>query len=149
MENAILIMIILSFILLAGVSFLIFQTWLSMKEIKITIPKMFEDLKSYDAILKETILNSKNAHNENLSNIANSLDNKINEQYENTKKLINLLEDKIFNEQNKVKEDILANLITLINSNNDRVIEIIKNIQQNLKDNVEKLYKAITEPLDL
>lgn len=68
MENATLIMLIVSLILLSGISFLIFQTWLSIKEIKITFPKMFEELKSYDATIKETILSSKTTHNENILN---------------------------------------------------------------------------------
>lgn len=169
MENATLIMLIVSLIILAGVSFLIFQTWLSIKEIKITVPKMFEDLKSYDATLKETILNSKIAHNENISSVANSLTSKINEQFENTKNAISSLENKIVNEQNKLKEDVeaslekvqdniqkiketfskeLAPLIIQINSNNEKVIEKIKSIEQSLNNEVEKLHKAITEPLD-
>lgn len=170
MENATLIMLIVSLIILAGISFLIFQTWLSIKEIKIIVPKMFEDLKSYDATLKETILNSKIAHNENISSVANSLTSKINEQYENTKNVISSLENKIVNEQNKLKEDVeasldkvqgniqkiketfskeLAPLIIQINTNNEKVIEKIKSIEQSLNNEVDKLHKAITEPLDL
>lgn len=170
MENATLIILIVSLILLAGISFIIFQTWLSIKEIKITVPKMFEDLKSYDATLKETILNSKIAHNENISSVANSLTSKINEQFENTKNAISSLDNKIVNEQNKLKEDIvvslekvqdnvqkiketfskeLAPLIIQINSNNEKTIEKIKSIEQNLNNEVEKLHKAITEPLEL
>jgi len=170
MENATLIMLIVSLIILAGISFLIFQTWLSIKEIKITVPKMFEDLKSYDATLKETILNSKIAHNENISSVANSLTSKINEQFENTKNVISSLENKIDNEQNKLKENVeaslekvqvniqkiketfskeLAPLIIQINTNNEKVIEKIKSIEQSLNNEVDKLHKAITEPLDL
>lgn len=170
MENATLIMLIVSLILLAGISFIIFQTWLSIKEIKITVPKMLEDLKSYDETLKETILNSKIAHNENISSVANSLTSKINENFENTKNAISSLENKIVNEQDKLKKDIevslekvqdniqkiketfskeLAPLIIQINSNNDKVIEKIRSIEQNLNNEVDKLHKAITEPLDL
>jgi len=170
MENATLIMLIVSLIILAGISFLIFQTWLSIKEIKITVPKMFEDLKSYDATLKETILNSKIAHNENISSVANSLTSKINEQFDNTKNVINSLENKLTSEQNKFQEDIneslekvqdsiqeiketfskeLAPLIIQINSNNEKVVEKIRSIEQNFKNEVDKLHKAIIEPLDL
>ena len=170
MENATLIMLIVSLILLSGISFLIFQTWLSIKEIKITVPKMFEDLKSYDVTLKETILNTKIAHNENISSVANSLTSKINEQFENTKNAISSFENKIISEQNKLKEDVegtleevqgniqkiketfskeLAPLIIQINSNNEKVIEKIRSMEQNFKNEVDKLHKAITEPLDL
>lgn len=152
MENAILIMLIVSLIILAGISFLIFQTWLSIKEIKITFPKMFEELKSYDATIKETILNSKAAHNESISNIANSLSSKMNEHFENVKKLIDSLENKIINEQNDLKEEIedsLENVKENSQKIKDDVSEKIKKLEQNLNNEVEKLHKAITEPLDL
>lgn len=170
MEIASMIMLIVSLILLAGISFLIFQNWLSIKELKITFPKMFEELKSYNATLKETILNSKIAHNENISSVANSITSKINEQFENTKTAINSLENKLSIEQNKFKDDMkeslekvqdniqkiketfskeLAPLIIQINSNNEKLVEKIRIIEQNLNNEVDKLHKAITEPLDL
>ena len=53
MENTSLILQIVSLILIVGIFFLMFQTWLSMKETKFTLPRMFEDLKTYDTTLKK------------------------------------------------------------------------------------------------
>ncbi len=152
MENASLIMLIVSLILLAGITFLIFQTWLSIKEIKITFPKMFDELKGYDSLIKETILNSKVAHNENITNTANSLHSKINEHFENVKNLLESQGNKIINEQNKLKdeiEDSLEKLEENAQKIKEDVADRIRKLEQNLNNEVDKLHKSITEPLDL
>ncbi|MDR3627777.1 MAG: hypothetical protein P4L45_13125, partial [Ignavibacteriaceae bacterium] len=140
MENASLIMLIVSLILLAAITFLIFQTWLSIKEIKITFPKMFEELKGYDALIKETIINSKNAHNENITNTANSLNSKINEHSENIKNLLESLENKIINEQNKLKDEI-EDSVEKLEENTQKikedVAEKIMKLEQNLNNEVD------------
>lgn len=187
MENTTLIMLIVSLIILMGVSFLIFQTWLSIKEIKLTFPKLFEDLRSSDTLIKETILDTKATHTESIKEAVITLNSKMNECFENVKRIIDSVENKIINEQSDLRKEVrnsfsdviktmqnlednllesiyklkdnfqeikdtfpkeLAPLIIQINSNNEKVIEEIKSIEKNLNNEVEKLHKAITEPLD-
>jgi|SRR3990170_6755879 len=156
MEIASLIILIVSLILLAGITFLIFQIWLSTKEIKLTFPKMFEEVKNHYSAVKETILDLKATHNDNLSNLGNSLTTKINEHFDNLKKTINSLENKSAEDQirlNKHIEDSLEkvkdSILKISNTNKADVIEKIGKIEQNLNNEVQKLHKAITEPLDL
>ncbi len=133
-----LIILIVSLILLTGLSFLIFQNWLAIKEIKLFLPKMLEELKSYDSLLKETIVNSKNLLSDNIVNNTNS----------HSKDLSNLFIEKI--------ESLKENNQQSINKNTEEISNSLKKLEQrieSLKDeskiNHDNLYKAITEPLDL
>lgn len=138
MEIASLIILSVSLILLAGTSFLAFQTWLANKEIKLFLPKMLEELKSYDSLLKETIVNSKNSQTDNILNHTNT----------HSKDLSNLFVEKMELLKEHNQQSINKNAEEI--SNSLKKLELrIESLEDESKINHDNLYKAITEPLDL
>lgn len=144
MEIASLIILIVMFVLMIGAGFLTFQIWLYCNELKQSLPKMFEELKEQNMFLNEEVKKIKLSITEHINNSENKMLTKMVEQISSNKSYIEAAEQKLLHQLNNFRMEMEKSVVNL-NEN----FEKVKNNQINLNNDLGKLYKAITEPLDL
>ncbi|MCK6614033.1 MAG: hypothetical protein L6Q47_07315 [Ignavibacteriaceae bacterium] len=161
MENTLLILSIVTTILLGGVSFFTFQLWLMIKELKLVIPRISEDLRVQFKDLKDEVYNLRKMATDNLLQTENKLAGKIDSNNEiifNVEDNLTKILDKKFMENLKIVDENEKKCISEINNIRrdvglsiqklDERIEKVRTNQVNIAGEIKNLYNKIIEPLE-